>query len=61
MPLFRDLIDWQNSLTPGDSDCPASQRALVRELFGEIVLPVKGKLPITLDARFPYGYGHDMY
>ena len=19
MPLFRDLIDWQNSLTPGDT------------------------------------------
>lgn len=43
------------------SDCPASQRALVRELFGELVLPVKGKLPIALDSSFPYGYGQDLY
>ncbi len=43
------------------SDCGASQRALVRELFGELVMPVKGKLPVALDSNFPYGYGQDLY
>ncbi len=43
------------------SDCGASQRALARELFGELVLPVKGKLPVELDSNFPYGYGHNLY
>ncbi len=43
------------------SDCTASQRALARELFGELVLPVKGKLPVVLDSNFPYGFGQDLY
>ena len=43
------------------SDCAASQRALARELFGELVLPVKGKLPVELDSNFPYGYGRNLY
>ena len=42
------------------SDCPASQMALVRELFGKLVLPVKGKLPLTLDSNFRYGFGLDL-
>ncbi|MEA1997206.1 MAG: glycoside hydrolase family 3 N-terminal domain-containing protein [Gemmatimonadota bacterium] len=42
------------------SDCPASQRALVSELFGDIVMPVKGKLPINLDTNLPYGFGLDL-
>jgi len=42
------------------SDCPASQTALVNELFGKLVMPVKGKLPVTLDANFHYGFGLDL-
>ncbi|HUU29745.1 MAG TPA: glycoside hydrolase family 3 N-terminal domain-containing protein [archaeon] len=42
------------------SDCPASQAALVKELFGKLVMPVKGKLPVTLDANLPYGFGLDL-
>ena len=42
------------------SDCPASQTALVKELFGKLVMPVKGKLPVTLDANFYYGFGLDL-
>ncbi|MEA2064391.1 MAG: hypothetical protein U9P14_11875, partial [Gemmatimonadota bacterium] len=42
------------------SDCAASQAALVRDISGKLVMPVKGKLPVTLDASFPYGFGLDM-
>ncbi|RKY23334.1 MAG: hypothetical protein DRP79_09385 [Planctomycetota bacterium] len=42
------------------SDSPASQAALVREIFGKLVMPVKGKLPISLDANYPYGFGLDL-
>ncbi len=42
------------------SDSPASQTALVRELFGDLVMPVKGKLPVTLDAQLAYGFGMDL-
>ena len=42
------------------SDCQASQAALVRELFGKLVMPVKGKLPVTLDSNLPYGFGLDL-
>jgi beta-N-acetylhexosaminidase len=42
------------------SDSPASQTALVNELFGKLVMPVKGKLPVTLDANFHYGFGLDL-
>jgi len=41
------------------SDCPASQAALVRDIFGELIMPIKGKLPLTLDASCPYGFGLD--
>ena len=42
------------------SDCPASQNALAKELSGKLVMPVKGKLPVTLDANFHYGFGLDL-
>jgi beta-N-acetylhexosaminidase len=42
------------------SDCPASQNALVRDIFGGLIMPIKGKLPLTLDANYPYGFGLDL-
>ena len=42
------------------SDCPASQAALVREIFGELIMPIKGKLPLTLAAGYLYGFGLDL-
>jgi beta-N-acetylhexosaminidase len=42
------------------SDCPASQAALVREIFGELIMPIKGKLPLTLAASYLYGFGLDL-
>ncbi|MCE5271192.1 hypothetical protein LLH00_07900 [bacterium] len=42
------------------SSCRASQCALVNDLFGKLVMPVKGKLPITLDRSLPYGFGLDL-
>ncbi|MBN2290025.1 MAG: glycoside hydrolase family 3 protein [Candidatus Glassbacteria bacterium] len=42
------------------SDCPASQAALVRDIFGELIMPIKGKLPLSLGAGYPYGFGLDL-
>jgi beta-N-acetylhexosaminidase len=42
------------------SSCRASQSALINDLFGKLVMPVKGKLPITLDRSLPYGFGLDL-
>ena len=42
------------------SDSPASQAALARDIFGELIMPVKGKLPVTLDASYPYGFGQEL-
>lgn len=42
------------------SDCRASQVALVKDMFGNLVMPVKGKLPISLDGSLPYGFGLDL-
>lgn len=42
------------------SDSMVSQRALVRDLTGELVMPIKGKLPINLEPDYPYGFGLDL-
>ena len=42
------------------SDSMVSQRALVRDLSGELVMPIKGKLPINLEPDYPYGFGLDL-
>lgn len=50
-----------NKLPEGDicmctySDCPYSIEAAVEALFGEI--KAKGRLPVTVSGKYPYGYG----